>query len=154
MRDRIRRLLSTIETVLDGTLMILMLLMLFTVSVQVFSRYILRYGTGWSEVLSRYLFIWITMIGTAAALRRREHFAEGLLVDMLPTSLQKAIRTVNTLCALLFAGTLTYYGAVYAVSVRDFMGEGLTLSLLYVYIVVPLAALMMTIFLAERLLTD
>ena len=46
---------------------------------QVFSRYVLSDPIIWSEEVARYLFVWITMIGAAAAVRSRGHFGLDIL---------------------------------------------------------------------------
>ncbi len=46
---------------------------------QVFSRYVTADPIIWSEEVARYLFVWITMVGAAAAIRLRGHFGLDIL---------------------------------------------------------------------------
>jgi len=48
--------------------------------IQVFFRYVVQSSLGWSEELSRYLFVWLIFIGSAVALPKGFHIA----IDMLP----------------------------------------------------------------------
>jgi TRAP-type C4-dicarboxylate transport system permease small subunit len=54
----------------------------------VFSQVVLRCLTyqplAWTEEAARYIFIWLCLLGAAAAARRGQHFAVEFLVRLLP----------------------------------------------------------------------
>ena len=53
-----------------------------------FAQVVIRYGLGdslfWSEELARYLFVWVSMIGAALAIRQGGHFGLDLLIRRMP----------------------------------------------------------------------
>jgi TRAP-type C4-dicarboxylate transport system permease small subunit len=53
-----------------------------------FAQVVTRYGLGdpliWSEELARYLFVWVSMIGAALAIREGGHFGLDLLIRRVP----------------------------------------------------------------------
>jgi len=53
-----------------------------------FAQVVTRYGLGdsliWSEELARYLFVWVSMIGAALAIRQGGHFGLDLLIRRMP----------------------------------------------------------------------
>jgi len=57
-------------------------------TVVTFAQVVTRYGLGnpliWSEELARYLFVWVSMIGAALAVRGGGHFGLDLLIRRLP----------------------------------------------------------------------
>lgn len=51
---------------------------------QVVTRYLLGDPLIWSEEAARYLFVWVSMIGAALALREGGHFGLDLLIRPMP----------------------------------------------------------------------
>ena len=51
---------------------------------QVVTRYLLGDSLIWSEEAARYLFVWVSMIGAALALREGGHFGLDLLIRPMP----------------------------------------------------------------------
>src|SRR3984893_14561089 len=51
---------------------------------QVLTRYVLGDPLIWSEEAARYLFVWVSMIGAALALREGGHFGLDLLIRPMP----------------------------------------------------------------------
>lgn len=70
------RALGHIESALLAVLVTVITAVTFA---QVFSRYVTADPIIWSEEVARYLFVWITMIGAAAAVRMRGHFGLDIL---------------------------------------------------------------------------
>ena len=53
---------------------------------QVAARYVLGDPLIWSEEAARYLFVWVSMIGAALAIREGGHFGLDLLIRRAPAS--------------------------------------------------------------------
>ena len=51
---------------------------------QVITRYVLSNPLIWSEEAARYLFVWVSMIGAALAIREGSHFGLDLLIRPMP----------------------------------------------------------------------
>jgi TRAP-type C4-dicarboxylate transport system permease small subunit len=51
---------------------------------QVTTRYVLNNPLIWSEEAARYLFVWVSMIGAALAIREGGHFGLDLLIRPMP----------------------------------------------------------------------
>ena len=70
-----------------------------------FAQVITRYGLGdpliWSEELARYLFVWVSMIGAALAVREGGHFGLDLLIRRVP-ALRSIVAPVVTTVMILF----------------------------------------------------
>ena len=54
----------------------------------VFYRYILNDSIIWAEELGRYLFVWLTFLGSALALKDGMHIGLDLLISSLPPKLK------------------------------------------------------------------
>ena len=88
---------------------------LLVMVILVFGNVVLRYGfnSGWavSEEVSRWLFVWLTFLGSIVAMREHQHLGTDMLVSRLPPAGKKACLIVSLLlmlyvCWLLFWGSL------------------------------------------------
>jgi TRAP-type C4-dicarboxylate transport system permease small subunit len=69
----------------ETAVIILLVTLLTTVTfAQVITRYVLGDSLIWSEEVARYLFVWVSMIGAALALREGGHFGLDLLIRPMP----------------------------------------------------------------------
>lgn len=80
------------------------------IGVQVFMRYAMSASLSWSEELSRYLFIWLTYLGVAFAVRRDAHIRVTMLVSIFPPRLQLATRILTHVIFAGFAAFVMYQG--------------------------------------------
>jgi len=72
---------ACLETV---AVILLMALLTAVTFAQVVTRYLLGDPLIWSEEAARYLFVWVSMIGAALALREGGHFGLNLLIRPMP----------------------------------------------------------------------
>jgi len=71
-----------ITAIIVGVLSIAILL-------QVVCRYILNLPLAWSEELSRFLLIWVTLLGGAIGIKRKIHFAIDVIVRRFSENMRK-----------------------------------------------------------------
>lgn len=146
--ERYYRLLKVIMT-------LLMVFMLFSVSIQIVSRYtgiIPRYI--WTEEVARFCFVWIIMIGATVAVRDGTHFD----VDLMPSPKTKREEGVSklivhigmTLMAMVFA----WYGVQFARFGWIQTSEMSGINMLSIYISFPLAGVTWVLFLMEKIVED
>src|SRR5438034_10234678 len=80
------------------------------VSLQIISRYTALIPSYiWTEELSRFLFIWMVMLGAMIGIKEGAHFE----VDVWPELGRRAnavLRMVSNLCVLVFALVFLYWG--------------------------------------------
>ena len=62
----------------------LLVVLVVTTSLQVFTRYVLNAPLSWTEELARILFIWITFIGAAVIAKRSGHISIDFVANLLP----------------------------------------------------------------------
>src|SRR5438128_300629 len=65
-------------------IIILVFLLTAVTFAQVATRYVLGDPLIWSEEAARYLFVWVSMIGAALAIREGGHFGLDLLIRRAP----------------------------------------------------------------------
>ncbi len=79
--DRLDRWLAHIEA---AAIIVLVTLLTAVTFAQVVTRYLLNDPLVWSEEAARYLFVWVSMIGAALAIREGGHFGLDLLLRPMP----------------------------------------------------------------------
>jgi len=96
--DRLDYWVARIET--DAIVMLMTMLTVVTFA-QVITRYALSDPLIWSEKAARYLFVWVSMIGAALAIRQGGHFGIDLLLRPVPR-LKPILGPLVTLVVVVF----------------------------------------------------
>ena len=133
---------------LGGAILAVMALAVF---VQVALRYVGRAAFDGLDEVPRYLFVWLVMIGAAAAMHRGEHTALDYFRERLsPRGRAGAVALTNLAGMLLFLSLIkTSFVLVPNASLQS--SAGLSLSLGYVYAAVPVGAALIILPMAWRL---
>lgn len=84
-----------------AAIVVLMSLLTAVTFAQVVTRYALGDPLIWSEEVARYLFVWVSMIGAALAMREGGHFGLDLLIRPMPR-LKVVLGPVVTLVMIVF----------------------------------------------------
>jgi TRAP-type C4-dicarboxylate transport system permease small subunit len=86
----------------EAAVVVILVTMLTAVTfAQVCARYVLGDPLIWSEEAARYLFVWVSMVGAALALREGGHFGLDLLIRRAP-ALKPVLGPLVTLVMALF----------------------------------------------------
>ena len=130
--------------------------MAIIIAIQVAARYALNSPTVWSEELAISLFVWSTMLAIPLGLRRGEHLTLDLISKYLPASVVRWIAlaiAVATAAVFVILGWLTL--SLLGPADRQLLagiadGLGIQARVSWVYIAVPVGAVLAVIFTAER----
>lgn len=123
------------------------------IAVLMFSQVLIRYfgeqPLNWSEELIRYLFVWAGFLGAALAQRFQAH----VVLDLISASRANWALALRRTASVLFAVFLLFVlvsGVKFAQSGFGVRSVSLDLPMGYVYIVVPVSAVIMLMFLIEQ----
>ncbi len=121
--------------------------MVVVVFANVVARYFLNAAIGWSEEVSRFMFIWVAFLGSVLAFRRGEHLGLDLLVKSLPRT---AAHVVLLTGDLLVVAALVYLTKGGIEMTADSLESGWVSSAVpipygYVYLVVPVSFALMLV---------
>ncbi|WP_246710385.1 TRAP transporter small permease [Martelella soudanensis] len=83
-------------------------MLVLTVALQVFARYVLGNALGWTEELARVELIALVFFAAAIASRRSTHMALDFIVDMLPARLARRIGEFAVLADVVFYILVTW----------------------------------------------
>ena len=129
-------------------------ILIIPVSLQIVSRF-----TGlipsyiWTEELSRFLFIWMVMLGAMIGIREGTHFE----VDVWPElglRANAALRIVSHAFVLIFALIFLHWGIKFVQFGWDQNSELAELPMTFIFAAWPLAGFTWVLFLGERFLAD
>ena len=135
-----------LERALDALVVGLFLVMFAVVLLQVLFRYAIDWPLVWSEELSRYLFVWLALLGWTLAARRRSHIAIEGLAQRLPDRARLGIGVVVQLAVILFALLLLGFGVQMTVRSLDVPSVTLFFGFGLIYAVVPLTAVLILLY--------
>lgn len=103
-----------LERILDVLMALALAVMVTTISYQVFGRYVLGKAPSWTEELTRFLLVWMTMLGSAAALRHGGHITVTFLVEMLNPFWQGVFLVIRDVFLVAAAGIFVFFGTKFA----------------------------------------
>jgi TRAP-type C4-dicarboxylate transport system permease small subunit len=100
----VKRLGSLVESIagvlLAGVVVIVLL--------QVFGRYILRISLSWPEELARYVLVWLTIVGAAAAAAARSQIVVDTLLELVPTPVRRVLEAMAALAGVVAVGLFVW----------------------------------------------
>ena len=76
----------------------------------VVARYVFSASFSFSEEITTYLFVLLSLIGSASAARRKAHLGFTAIVDLMSAGMKRAIAIMSYTLAFLFSSALFYYG--------------------------------------------
>lgn len=140
--------------VLCGILAIFMVAMIMSVVWQVFTRFVLKDPSSFTDELSRYLLIWIGVLGGAYTYAIKRHLALELIAPKLGRRGQLILSIFINLIIISFSLVVFTYGGYDLVSNTLSNGQispgivifGSHLLIGYVYLAVPLAGAFISYF--------
>ncbi|MDR1534257.1 MAG: TRAP transporter small permease [Planctomycetota bacterium] len=135
-------------------LVALMILLAVFCFAQVFWRLILQNPLAWSEEVSRYLFVWLTFIGAAAAVATRGHFLVDVVIGKLPPRPALAFRLFGYLAILFFAYIMLFHGWELLKRILNQFSPAMRLPMVIPYAALPLSGLLMILHLVELARAD
>lgn len=147
-----------IDRLLERMLMILMAVNVINVLWQVFTRFILKDPSSFTEELARFLLIWVGLLGASYAAGKKMHLA----IDVFLQSLKDKKKIIAEVCIqffiLLFSLFVMVIGGLRLVTITLTLNQisaALRIKLGYVYLVLPLCGLLImfyaSVFIIERL---
>jgi TRAP-type C4-dicarboxylate transport system permease small subunit len=121
------------------------------VLLQVIMRYVFARPNPWTEELSRFGFIWLSMLGAALAAELGTHFVFDQLVSLLRPRLGMLIRLCSTALVAVMAIGLVVLGIDLVLLASTQRSPALNLPISWIYASVPVAGLLMLLHIAAAL---
>lgn len=136
---------KSIDTCLEVALIGIMGTMVVNVLWQVFTRFVMGAPSSFTDELSRYLMIWVGVLGAAYVAGKNGHVAINVLPQRFSQKTQRRLAFMVHLIVLLFAFAAMVVGGSRLVYITYILGQkspALQIPLAYVYLVLPLSGLL------------
>ena len=144
-----QKMIKLLDTVLTRFLTGLMVLMVLAVTWQVFTRFIIRDPSSYTEELARFLLIWIGILGAAYALRTRAHLGIDLIAQRVGEKDRKRIQVTVYSTVIFFAFFVMVVGGIRLVNITFSLNQisaAMGIRMGYIYTVLPLSGILMIIY--------
>jgi TRAP-type C4-dicarboxylate transport system permease small subunit len=148
LMERINRAVVAVEAVAAGSLVVGVFV---TVLVQVIMRYLFQRSNPWSEELSRFFLIWLSMLGASMAVEMQSHFAFDQVLARMSGRSRDWARFAQLGLLTLAAAGLTVLGILLLTLAAGQRSAALDLPMAWVYASVPTSGILMLLHLAGRL---
>ena len=110
---------------------------------QVIARYVVGSSLSWSEELSRFLMIFLVLIGSSIALRDGKLIAVEVVQDALKGNAKKCLKIIAQLISIVFYVILIKYGMEVANSFGNQVAPGTRISMYFIYLSLPIGGLLL-----------
>lgn len=114
---------------------------------QVFTRYVLKSPSSWSEELVSYLFAWMSLLGASLVTSERGHMNIPVLIERLKPNAQKFFHIFSEIIAFLFSAVILVFGGMQITNLAmGQMTSGLGVAIGVFYTVLPLCGVLNMIY--------
>jgi TRAP-type C4-dicarboxylate transport system permease small subunit len=135
-----------VNKIITKILIILMAAIVLDVSWQVFTRFILKNPSSYTEELAGFLLIWIGVLGASYALHTKAHLGIDVLTYKLTGSKKQIVEILIYTAVICFALFVMLIGGIHLVKLTLTLNQispALNIKMGYVYIAVPFSGLLM-----------
>lgn len=139
----LRRIGNIINEFCKVVLGIQIFIMTSVIVIQVFLRLFTNNILYWADELSRYLFIWIAMLGSSVASRSLLHIGVDILTDALKGKSKKLIQIISYICLFVVLTIIIISGAQQTLKQINQKAITMPFSMAWIFISIPVLGVLM-----------
>jgi TRAP-type C4-dicarboxylate transport system permease small subunit len=143
-----------LDRLLRGLLALLLGVLTASVFLQVLARFVLHYPLPWTEEVTRLAFVYSIFVGATVAVREKAHINVDVFVSVLPAGVGRAVSLVGTALVALFLVVMLWQGIAFIAATGVQMTPVLQIPFRYLYVVIPVSAALMLLYLVLGVLDD
>ena len=143
---KLQNIKKSVDKTLEWTLIVLMAANVLNVLWQVFTRFMLKNPSSFTEELARYLLIWIGLLGASYVAGRKMHLAIDVVVNRFTGKARRLAEYLIEVLIFIFAFLVMVFGGIRLVIITLTLNQisaVLRIKLGYVYLVLPLSGLIL-----------
>jgi len=139
----LQKVVQVVNRIEDGLILALVGVIVSSVFLQVFCRYVLQAPLSWTEELARSCLIWLTFVGSSLAIRAKGHFALEILVSRLSGKMRVLWNLVLLVIMAVFLGVMVYTGVSMLPLLSLQVSASLEIPMSYIYLAIPIGSAFM-----------
>ncbi len=147
---------SKIDRFLGSVLVVIMAAMVLNVLWQVFTRFVIGTPSSFTDELSRYLMIWVGVLGAAYVSGKNRHVAIDVIRSKCTPRTQNLLKKIVFVLVILFALSAFVIGGSRLVYITHILGQrspALQIPLSFVYIIIPISGILIIYYKVSDLLS-
>jgi len=131
-------------------------LIVITIFVEVFRRFVLSYSSIWAEEIARYAFIYVSWIGASAAIKERAHIRIDVILPFVGERIRGVLMILGDVVTIVLAIVAFWWSLETVLTSIKFgsVTHGLRISLAWFLAAVPLGFAMMLFRLIQSIVRD
>ena len=138
-----KQLRNILNKTLNAMVGISFLAMVLLTCWQVFTRYVMKNPSSWSEELVSYLFAWMSLLGASLVVGERGHMNIPVVVERMSPKIKIGLTIFSEIVAFLFAAIILIYGGMQISSLAmGQMTSALSVAVGVFYIVLPISGIL------------
>lgn len=146
----IDKLLEVIEKVCQYIAGFLLVGMLFSLSVQVISRYVFNTGFAWTEESARYMMVLMVFVGAVVCTKQGIHVAVDAIEEMFPKTIP-VLKTIQLVLMLVYCSVVFRFGIEIQSTAAMQTSPNMKIPMNYIYLVFPIAMVFISLYALRRL---
>ncbi|SFE70008.1 TRAP transporter small permease [Alteribacillus iranensis] len=146
MWKRFITILNKASETISASLLVLMVVLIF---MQIVSRGLFGTSYSWTEEISRFSMIWITFLGASIAFQYTAHIGIDYFVKKLPAIPERIVNIIGALICAFFFVVLALKGFELMQGAGSQGSPALRIPMNYVYIIIPVSAVLMLLNLVD-----
>lgn len=134
-----------VDRILEVSLILIMSVNVLNVLWQVFTRFVLKDPSSFTEELARYLLIWLGILGAGYVSGKKLHLAIAVVLEGRRGRIRRLMEAGIQVFILLFAFLVMVVGGIRLVAISFALNQvsaALRIQLGYVYLVLPVSGLL------------
>ena len=146
---RMKKIIDRYHRLLTWLMVATVAILVIPVTLQIVARYTALIPSWiWTEELSRFLFIWMVMLGAMIGIREHTHFEVDVWPELSPRA-GALLRIVSNVLVLVFALVFIWWGIEFVRFGWDQLSELAELPMPWIFTAWPLAGVTWVLFLGE-----
>ncbi len=147
----LKKFLDGLEGILKVLMAVLLMVMTLTIFYQVVLRYVFHHSNIWAEELTRFLFVWVSFLGSAVAIRRNRHLKVEFFLDLLKPKARSIIQICMYLGSLVFLYVLLKNGISLVSKTTHNVSTGLQIPMSIPYSAIVIGTGLIILFVFEMI---
>ena len=145
--DKMHKVRAAIMKMLGVVITLLFILMTLVGTYQIVTRYFFNRPSTISEELLTYSFTWMSLLAYAYVFGKRDHMRMGFMADKLTGPARRYLEVFIDALSFFFAAIVMVYGGISITRLTMIqITASLRISMGWIYIIVPIAGLLIMIF--------
>lgn len=145
-----KRLGDILEKITCQAVLILLIGLTISTTLQVLTRYVFKRPLVWTEEASRFFFIWMVFLGASVGVRRKDHFLLDILLVNVPEGLRRVFLILANICVLAVSLILFLVGIVFTRIGLGQLSPTMRIPMAWIYLAMPIAGMLMFVYVIQQ----